>query len=62
MKVVICHNWTHRIHHMGMIKPHGEMIEEPCQDIDEIGSFDKYIVVTVKLGDVINSGGSITIV
>ena len=38
------------------------MIKEPRPDIDDIGSFDKYICVTVKLDDGINSGVNIATV
>ena len=35
-------------------------MEEPLPDVDDIGIFDKYIGVTVKLDDGTNSGGNIT--
>ena len=35
------------------------MMEEPLPDVDNIGNFDKYIGVTVKLDDEANSGGNI---
>ena len=41
---------------------YGEMMEEPCPDVDDIGNFDKYISVTVKLDDGTNSGGNIATV
>ena len=34
---------------------YGEMMGEPHPDVDDIGSFDNYIVVTVKLEDETNS-------
>ena len=39
-----------------------DMIEEPPPDVDSIGSFDKYIVVMIKLDDKTNSGGNIATV
>ena len=38
------------------------MTEETHPDIDEIGSFNKYIGVTVKLDNETNSGGNIATV
>ena len=35
------------------------MMEEPHPDVYDIGIFDKYIGVTVKLGDGTNSCGNI---
>ena len=37
-------------------------MEDPHPDVDDIGSFDKYISVTVKLDNEINSGGNIATV
>ena len=34
-------------------------MEEPYPDVDDIGSFNKYIGVTFKLDDEANSGGKI---
>ena len=36
---------------------YGKMMEKPRPDIDDIGSFNKYIGVTVKLDNETNSGG-----
>ena len=38
------------------------MMEKPHPDVDDIGRFDKYISVTVKLDDGTNSGGNIAYV
>ena len=35
------------------------MTEEPCPDVGDIGIFNKYIGVTVKIDDENNSGGNI---
>ena len=37
-------------------------MEDPHPDVDDIGSFDKYISVTVKLDNETNSGGNIATV
>ena len=34
-------------------------MEEPRPEVDDIGIFNKYIVVTVKMDDENNSGGNI---
>ena len=38
------------------------MIKEPCPDVHEIGIFENYISMTVKLDDVTDSGGNIATV
>ena len=38
---------------------YGMMMEKTRLDVDYIGSFNKYIVVTVKMDDENNSGGNI---
>ena len=41
---------------------YAEMVEESHQEIDDIGSFNKYISVVVKLENETNSGGNISTV
>ena len=38
---------------------YGEMMEEPHQHLDDIGSFIKYISVVVKLENETNSGSNV---
>ena len=38
---------------------YGEMMEQPHQDLDDIGSFNKYISVVVKLENETNSGSNV---
>ena len=38
------------------------MIKEPCPDVHEIGIFENYISMTVKLDDETNGGGNIATV
>ena len=41
---------------------YGEMMEEPHREFDDIGSFNKYISVVVKLENETNNGGNISTV